>query len=233
MNDMTGVVPVRVVRAEGPAEPGSSEVAREHPLEILVDGEAYKTLLCTASMLPELAAGQLLADGRIRTAEEIASLELDSDGRTVRIGLQNNTGYNSAGIEYKQTLVSSGRIFALTQAFSEESSLHRATAGTHSVLLECGGAVVCRAEDIGRHNALDKALGAALLRRLDRRDCILFTSGRVAEETVRKVVQAGMPVLVSKAVPTLEAVRLAQAAGLTLIGRAGPDRYEIYSGPGK
>ncbi len=86
-----------------------------------------------------------------------------------------------------------------------------------------------RTEDIGRHNAMDKAIGYAVRERLDRAGCMLFTTGRVPVDMVRKSVAAGIPVLVSKSVPTGEAVEMAREYGLRLICRAWPDSFEIYA----
>lgn len=83
-------------------------------------------------------------------------------------------------------------------------------------------------EDIGRHNALDKCIGYALLEQLDLSECILFTTGRVPTDMVQKVIAAGIPVLASKAVPTDQAIELAKKYHLNLICRAWPDRMEIY-----
>ena len=72
---------------------------------------------------------------------------------------------------------------------------------------------VCRMEDIGRHNALDKCIGYALLKQLELSECILFTTGRVPTDMVQKVIAAGIPVLASKAVPTDQAIELAKSTG--------------------
>ena len=121
-------------------------------------------------------------------------------------------------------------IFSIVKVFSEDSKLHRSTGGTHSCLLAMEDRVLYVAEDLGRHNAMDKAIGYAAMQGLDRDKCILFTTGRVPTDMVRKAVVARIPVLVSKAVPTAEAVEMARESGLTLICRAWPDSFEIYAG---
>ena len=80
-------------------------------------------------------------------------------------------------------------------------------------------------EDIGRHNALDKAVGHMLLNNKEAEGCVLFTTGRVAADMVIKTVASGIPVLVSKAVPTTKALSLAKKYGLKLICNAWPDSY--------
>ena len=119
-------------------------------------------------------------------------------------------------------------VFALTEQFRADSALHRSTGGTHSCYIRFGDGRILSFEDIGRHNALDKAVGAMLLEGMDPADCMLYTTGRVAADMVTKAIGAGIPVMISKAVPTEEAVILANKNGLTLICRAWPDSYTRF-----
>ena len=75
---------------------------------------------------------------------------------------------------------------------------------------------------------MDKAVGYALLNGIPLSECMVFTSGRVPVDMVEKVIAAGIPVLVSKSVPTAESVELAKKYNLTLICKAWPDRCEVY-----
>mgnify|MGYP002627283466 CR=1 FL=1 len=120
-------------------------------------------------------------------------------------------------------------IFGLVNAFAQDSKLHKSTGGTHSCMLAVEDQILYQAEDIGRHNALDKAVGYAVRNQLDRRRCILFTTGRVPTDMLKKVIRAGIPILVSKAIPTADAVELAKANGIALICRAWPDSFEVYA----
>ena len=86
-----------------------------------------------------------------------------------------------------------------------------------------------KAEDIGRHNAVDKAVGYAVLNDIPLSECMIFTSGRVPVDMVEKVIVAGIPVLVSKSVPTAESVELAEECNLKLICKAWPDQCEIFA----
>lgn len=119
-------------------------------------------------------------------------------------------------------------IFALANEFVSGSQIHKATQGTHSCYLSVNGKILFAGEDIGRHNAMDKAIGYAEMQGLKREDCILYTTGRVPTDMVRKVILSRIPVLVSKSVPTDAAVEMARTYNLTLICKAWPDRYEIF-----
>lgn len=119
-------------------------------------------------------------------------------------------------------------IFALANEFASGSRIHKATQGTHSCYLSVCGEIVFACEDIGRHNAMDKAIGYASIQGIKPENCILFTTGRVPTDMVRKVIMSRIPVLVSKSVPTDAAIEMARAYNLTLICKAWPDRYEIF-----
>lgn len=123
-------------------------------------------------------------------------------------------------------------IFGLADAFAEDFRLHKRTGGIHGCMLGREGRVLYRTEDIGRHNAMDKAIGYAARTGIAPESCMLFTTGRLPTDMVRKAVAAGIPVLVSKAVPTQEAVEMARRYGLVLICRAWPDSFEIYADGG-
>ena len=99
----------------------------------------------------------------------------------------------------------------------------------HAAYLYKDGKVVTLFEDIGRHNALDKIIGYIYLNNIKSEDCIVFTTGRVPVDMVRKAIYAKLGALVSKAVPTVDAVSLAKEYNLNLICRAWQDSFQIFN----
>lgn len=113
-------------------------------------------------------------------------------------------------------------------------ALFQATGGLHgAALLRPNGALVRHAEDVGRHNAVDKVIGAHLLAGEGFSDTILLVSGRAGFELVQKALVVGIPVFLAVGAPTSLAVELAQAHGQTLVGFLGRSRFNVYAGHGR
>jgi len=111
----------------------------------------------------------------------------------------------------------------LTAAMHAGLPLYRATRAVHSCFVLRQGTILFACEDIGRHNALDKAVGEMLLQGVPLAECVLYTSGRVPVDMVRKAIRAGVPALVSKSMPTIQSLELAAEYGLQLVcGRKHP-----------
>ena len=121
-------------------------------------------------------------------------------------------------------------IFAMADKMADGMPLHSETWGTHSCFLSKEGEILFGCEDIGRHNALDKVIGYALRNEIALEKCLVYSSGRVPVDMLEKVIKSGIPVLASKAVPTKEAIELAEEYGLTLICSARRDRMRVYAG---
>jgi FdhD protein len=114
----------------------------------------------------------------------------------------------------------------------KESTLYRLTGGAHiAALANEQGRLLFTAEDIGRHAAVDKVIGRAILAAVDPARCALFCSGRIASEISSKAVRARTPVLVSRAAPTDLAVEISRRHRITLIGFVRGERMNVYSVP--
>ena len=120
----------------------------------------------------------------------------------------------------------------LPQALRAAQGLFDATGGLHAAgLFDAGGTLLCLREDVGRHNALDKLIGWALMKRkLPLHDCILLVSGRASYEILQKSTVAGVPVVCAVSAPSHLAVEVARRFGVTLVGFLRGERYNIYAG---
>lgn len=250
--NMTVKLAATLVRSDDMSETlVEREILREHRLEIVVNEQTIARLVCTHGDLENLVVGRLITEQIISDMSEIEQLYICESGNRAKVFLRKDVEFcagvteeptcctnnqvllqtaDKAGKLSGQTAIKPEWIFAMANAFAEDFQLHKRTGGIHGCMLGVEGRVLYRTEDIGRHNAMDKAVGYAARTGLAPESCMLFTTGRVPTDMVRKAVAAGIPVLISKAVPTEEAVNMAEEYGLTLICRAWPDSFEIYSG---
>ncbi|MDQ3997911.1 MAG: formate dehydrogenase accessory sulfurtransferase FdhD [Gemmatimonadota bacterium] len=131
-----------------------------------------------------------------------------------------------------EPVVDADLIHHLPRALRDAQAVFESTGGLHaSALFDAAGRLHTLREDVGRHNALDKVIGAELLAgRLPAHDKLLIVSGRASFELVQKAVMAGIPILVALGAPSSLAVQLATCSGMTLVGFARDARFNIYAG---
>lgn len=229
------------------------DLVAEHTMEIYLNDTPAYEVVCSPTDLPELVLGRLLSNSVIQSTDEVELLYLCENGLRAKVYLPKwEPATEHPGVEQVSTCCTGNRtiadlfrnqtpprhlrpiayeqrwIFRLAEAMKEDMPLYAATHGTHSCLLMHKGEILRRAEDIGRHNALDKVLGWALMQGIPLEECIVYTSGRIPVDMVMKVIRAGVPVLASKAMPTRESVLLAEEFGLSLIGAARKDSMVVF-----
>jgi len=242
---------------ERPASVGAEdELALDEPICIFVNGEYHVTLIATPEMEEELAAGYLLTQGVIDSVDEIDGIEMDDgnvnvtlagavDLRGASVSMMNlivTACASSPRAENTRTqvpMVSSGlrveasRLKDMITELNSRSSVHRRTRGTHAAMLCDGdGEVLAFAEDVGRHNAVDKVVGVHALKGGELGSCVLLSTGRQSGEMVQKACRVGVPVISSMTVPLVSGVRLAEASGVTLTSMSG-GRLRVYSAPSR
>lgn len=121
-------------------------------------------------------------------------------------------------------------IVKLQRRMSEQQNLWRLTGGAHAAALaKSDGEVLVTREDVGRHNALDKVIGFAMLQGIECQDCMALLSGRSSFEMVQKAVRARIPVIVGVSAPTSLSVDLAERLGCTLVGRLRGAKMVVYT----
>ena len=229
------------VKADGSREEGSDYMLLENSLEIFVNGLYAGTVPCTPQYLAELVLGWLRAEGFINSLQEVSSVDVSADGTRAEVTLADvlpgqfavNESGRYAPVPVKPIPWKKEWIFALAKDFEEILPLRRETMAAHNCRLARGSGneaeILFKCEDIGRHSAIDKVIGWAMRNGVDTKDCILFTSGRVSREMVKKVIRAGIPVMAGKGTISGRAVQLAKANSLTLIGYARQESLCIFT----
>jgi FdhD protein len=237
------------VRADR-VEEVTSEVVREQPVTVHVNGERFLTLLCSPMKLEALVVGYLWMEKVIQGLDDVADLTVSAvDGRadvtlrgtvelpTERILTSGCGGGITFRIDHRLFPRLSSTLRVQPQDLSQRmkdlfaAAVHyKESRGIHGAALADADTLLVVAEDVGRHNAVDKVKGEALLRGIPTEDRILLSTGRVSSEMLLKAARMGVPVVASRTSPTEMAVALAEQLNVTVCGYVRPDSLNVYAG---
>ncbi|OGL08501.1 MAG: formate dehydrogenase family accessory protein FdhD [Candidatus Rokubacteria bacterium RIFCSPLOWO2_12_FULL_71_22] len=234
----------------GRAAEVSGEVVREQPLTVTVNGERFLTLLCSPQKLEALVVGYLWMEQVIASPEEVAGLDVSVvDGRaevtlthpvtlpTERILTSGCGGGITFRIDHRlfprlhSTLrIAPEQVAARMRDLIAAAVHYKESRGIHGAALADTERLLVVAEDVGRHNAVDKVKGEALLRGIPTEDRLLLSTGRVSSEMLLKAARMGVPLVASRTSPTEMAVALAEQLGITVCGYVRSDGMNLYAG---
>jgi FdhD protein len=247
----------------GDALATTRKVAEERPVALTYNRATHAVMLATPADLEDFAIGFSLAEGIIRTPSEIEALDVVPlpTGIELRMDLAEQrlhaltqrqrriAGPSGCGLCGMDSLaeairpvptvaagltLSPAAIAAALDTLWPAQVLNRATRAVHAAgfWTPTEGLVALR-EDIGRHNALDKLAGALARQAVPAADGVLLLSSRVSVEMAQKAAILGAPIIVAVSAPTALAIRVAEDAGITLIGIARQDGFEVFSHPNR
>jgi FdhD protein len=243
-------------RPNGAAEI-EDQVAVEEPLEIRLDGHPVAVVMRTPGHDEELAAGFLVTEGIVSSVDQLRKIEprpeenrvlvFLADGVAVDLGRLTRhlfTG-SSCGLCGKATLeaiftdfppiargieISDAVLLAAPAKLRAAQTTFESTGGLHAAgIFSADGELLVLREDIGRHNAVDKVIGHALLNGIDLKSTILLVSGRLSFEIMQKALAARIPAVAAISAPSSLAVEFARKSGQTLIGFLRPPTFNRYS----
>jgi FdhD protein len=233
-------------------------VAEEKPLHIFLNRVHYATIFSSPTNQKELVLGHLLSEGIIKSLEEIREIRLKDDdlcevklkpdvplekrlkllkplSRVILSACGSSKPYRPSGKFPKITSnirLKAEVILKSVRNLNFVAETFRKTGGVHAAAIYGkGGNLLAFAEDIGRHNAVDKAIGMSFINKVDFSQCFLTLSGRLTGDIVLKAVRVGIPIVASLAAAVDSGITTAKAANLTLIGFVRGKRMNVYSAP--
>lgn len=240
--------------SQGGLEPVARPVVREFPLRLTVNGRELATLIASPHQLNFLVAGFLRNQGFVEQLDDLLQLGVCAEFGAAQVrlrreiperlqptltsgcgtGISFNLPTGSATLPHPSASrqpVAPAAIFALMRELQRRAEQYRSHGGIHSAAVGDGERLLLYAEDLGRHNTLDRIAGEALFKGIDLTGKLLVTSGRVSTEMVAKAAHLGIALIASRTSPTDMAIRMSEELGITLIGYLRGESFEVYSRP--
>jgi FdhD protein len=228
-----------------------ADVIVETPVSLTVNGDVWLTFMCTPVDLESMAVGFLFNEGVIKTADEVVDVRLCASGDNVDVWLNHSVekpdkwrrtsgcsgGLTSVMSEAPAQLMTNGCVLDANQVgqlinqLFESQQLYRESGGVHTSALTDGRQTWIVAEDIGRHNTLDKIAGRCLLEGVNLPTRIILTTGRISSEMLQKSARLKASIVISRTSPSSLSIEMAEKWGITLIGYARRNRFNIYTHP--
>ena len=260
MNDPVRKVDRQVWRDSG-LSAGTRSIPEESAVALTYNGGTYAVMMASPRDLKDFAVGFSLSEGIVQSPEDIDSLDIVDlkDGIELRIWLKQSkadllserrrhiagpTGCGLCGIDSVSEAVrpaatvppgasfSPQQIMAALQSMPPLQTLNIETRAVHAAAFwTAARGIVALREDVGRHNALDKLAGALALDKIPANEGMVLLTSRVSVEMVQKAAAMGAPLVVAVSAPTALAVRMADAAGITLAAIARADGFEVFTHP--
>lgn len=249
----------KVNLAASTAESVADFIAEEKPLHLFVNNTFWATIQSSPVNQKELAVGHLLSEGIIKSVDEISEVnvkeaegtcnvtlkpEVDADARMGLSRLHTRvilTACGSTGpVQFtgktprvQSTLkVKAQTVFECVNQLNFKAEGYRKTGGLHvAAVCRADGSMVALAEDVGRHNAVDKVVGMAALGKTVFGECFLVLSGRISGDVAFKAAKVGLPIVASLSAALASGVVVAEAADLTIAGFVRGKRMNVYTSP--
>ena len=228
------------------------EVIEEGFVSIFVNGEELATVMCSPRQQDRLALGFLCNEGIIGGMSDVRAVHVCPSGacvdvwltrgdfaRPTRLILTSGCGGGVTFDDLSRTIeplnssltISAGKLSELVIAMQQRGNLYARARGVHTAALSDGEKLIAIAEDVGRHNTIDKLRGACLLEGIDPRGRLLLCTGRISSEMINKAARMGCPIVASRTSPTSLSVRLAREWNVTLVGYVRRGTMNVYAHP--
>jgi FdhD protein len=238
---------------QGRLEPTDASIVREFPLKLIVNGREIATLIASPHNLRFLVAGFLRLQGFVDTVSDFHMLSVCEDFGIANVRIKGElpdqlrpvlTSGCGTGVTFtlvtrtpnpedqeRTRIFRPDAVFRLMEGLARQAEGYKNHGGIHSAAVgNAEGDLLLFAEDLGRHNTLDRIAGEALLGSMDLTGSLLVTSGRVSTEMAAKAARIGISLIASRTSPTDMAVKICREAGIVLIGYARGGKFSVYNG---
>ena len=250
---------VRLDLSTGKSQELADYIAEEKPFYLFVNTTFWATILCSPTDLKELAVGHFLSEGILKSTSEIEEVVLKESENTCYVKLKAEVDVENrvkisrlharvipsacgSGSPYQFTgkipkvesnlKVKAQVIFESVRQLNFKAEGFRQTGGLHvAAIYKADGELVALAEDVGRHNAVDKVIGMAALKNVSFGACFLALSGRMSGDVAFKAAKVGLPIIASLAAALSSGIAMAESADLTLAGFVRGKRINLYTCP--
>ena len=241
--------------------PVVEQVAEETPVALTYNGTSFAVMMSTPQDLEDFALGFSLSEGIVSSREAVLDLAVSQHPEGVVVDIKidserfaqlqarerNLTGRTGCGLCGVRSLeqairhpsalrtdrvIEHGAVQKAVTQLASRQPINAMTGALHAAAwAQLEGSIVCVREDVGRHNALDKLIGALIRQSTDLRAGFVVLTSRASYELVQKAATCGIATLAAVSGPTALAIRLAQEVGLCLIGFSRPGRHTVYAEP--
>ena len=206
----------------------------ENEVTLTIGDELIQTFLCTPEALEELAIGHLYCRGIIRSGKQILQIDISNgisngfDSYEIRVKLNKKGPGEKESLEPFQ-LPSLTLLQNFADRIKNTAEKYRSHGGIHCAVLSDGYDIVALYEDVGRHNAFDKAIGAMVMKGIPPSGLIYFSSGRINSEIAEKAAACRLPLLVSRSIATTRACAISREFKIGIIGRIDSKAPIMYT----
>ncbi|HEY78029.1 MAG TPA: formate dehydrogenase accessory sulfurtransferase FdhD [Dehalococcoidia bacterium] len=217
MSEDRSVEWIEYTRVNAEVTKAKEKIVTELGLSIIINGKHFTTAMITPMMEKEFVIGHLFGQGIIENIDNIASITVKDNIAEVTLPRKEVKAKWSSEI-HSDFKVSREDIFNGVNAILK-SKIYAETEAIHSAgLFKRGAEPVCIAEDVGRHNALDKVIGHALINKIDFKNTFAASTGRMVSDMVSKICRANIPIVATKTAVTKLGVEIGERCGLTIVG---------------
>jgi formate dehydrogenase assembly factor FdhD len=208
----------------------TDQVAIEKDITLVVDGIEKYTLLCTPQKIKQLAIGFLYSKGIINDVSRIRNFLFKKDIIKVTLNKKSSLAKNIK-LCRKTLQITTNDLFDIVHQLQTQQQIFAATGGVHAAgIFDINKKIIASAEDVARHNALDKVIGECLLNGRNIKSCGAVLSSRITFEMVNKAARAGLEIIIAVSAPSSLAIKTAKKYNITLCGFVRNGTANIYTG---